>query len=524
MKTNEPKTDWLRLTFWYARADLFRPGGRFTTWINIGLVALVTMLTLWSLGLFFGYERLQRGRILSDPLQLAVWIGDPRIEEAAIATEQLDSLRMRLDERLAPDAEIRGLYPFREIRFEWFMLAAGFEDYSTELRGRTINDGDPLLRSRPAERGTTSDTADAEGVVVTPRMLDELGLPDGSPLPKSLVLRLPSGMPHRVPLLGVTAAELPLGQRFVFTETYWRELIATEPDVSTLSIFSGSIPNDWPTDWFDETAIPADVARMLETYDLLPPRMVEDDDGRRLAFQSFNPDGLRLSIWTVYLQQIHDAMTAADYSPSETFAQPRPQDSDTAGADPSTEIPETYDWAVVYVYDAAHLRPVVETVSAAGIAASDTAGTIERLEKLGRYSRQGMVLLGAIISLIVLVSSAGVGAIQMLRAQQKQSEIGMLKTIGMTAATVRLIYALQALIVWMIGTTIAIVIAIPTGVYLFGPKLLAESADEASRAFYLSGSLLAGVVSAAALVCLATTLWATSRVVRRPPIETVTVN
>jgi hypothetical protein len=372
-----------------------------------------------------------------------------------------------------------------------------------------------VLHGRGPALQQVFDNAKEEGVVVTRKLLKGLHVPAGQS-PKTLKVEGPSGRPQEVQVLAVVEQSLPPDDReFAMPEAFYVKLKTQDPNVRTAAIETGPVPQAWLA-----KGLPKDLQAILSNEGVqMPPvwRPVERD-GRELDVWMLNSrearTGLRVDIWRKYLEMIRDTMT------KDLLLPPGPDFVTVVPLDKKQEEapPKRHRHLAVYLSDLPDLKPAAEVIDTLGFPVN--RDVVNQVDSVQQSTAAIFVLLLVIVAVVGGLAVWNTTVIQQLRAQQKVTEIGMLKAIGMTNRQMQQLYLVEASLLWFFGALAGV-----------GLGLLAGRAVEAGIPPDAQGRVIefdcpwcyiVVGVGASLLLCLFSTLWATRKARRDPPIRSLT--
>lgn len=461
----------------FAIQDLADARGRASTFIIVLTVALVTVFTLLSLILPQAAERARLEHLKSEPLTLCLWAWDADgVAGQPITQQRLKELSNQLSHFVGESKQAH-CYPFYELKLDWRKNTRDGVYSCVSLRGRTLQEGDPLLESCPLRGGEHFTLTDQKGVLVTPSLLNALDYPADPPPGTVLSIRAAASAELlKVPLLGVLREELPFRHTFVMTEAFENSLRTSEADVPLRTIRTGPVPSRWPRPF----ALPVSVREALAAFKISRPSVLERT-GRPLTWSlttERDTPPVR-SLWRDELRRLNDLMQEAgyprgrDFEMLETLEQQLPPPSRPG-----------YDLVGVYVADLPALHPAAHAIRTVGLQANE--GVIRQLQAYNEATQAARIILLWIAGIVGFIATVNLLALQMLRLQKKVAEIGMLGTIGMSSSTLLAIHGVEILLLWITGTLAGIVLSLATAEGLanachFHPWKSLLSADFFSR-------------------------------------------
>lgn len=178
----------------------------------------------------------------------------------------------------------------------------------------------------------------------------------------------------------------------------------------------------------------------------------------------------------------------------------------------------SYEMAGLYVGDDPDLKPAAAAVRPLQFKANESV--IDVLESIGRTSRLALAILGGVAAVFLFNGWANMYVIQRLRSEQMRSEIGMLKAIGMDAASLRALLLIQGLILWVGGTVRGFALGLLVG-YACAWLFVAEAREEVTTAFACPWWLWTPVLATTAIAFLVSSILASRDARRASPIETL---
>ncbi len=471
-----------------------------TTLVIVSTIAFICAFTLASYGFLFGVEQVKLHRLDQDKLARCLWTGDNIVRQRITPAVRAE-LEARIRQKLSNAGDLEGVFPFREVKFDWRTK----DQLTIPLRGRTLAVDDPLLQGRRPVRpgGRIIQGPDDRGIVIAPSMLKALGWLSQS-APESLHLVATGNVVVSVPVLGVLEENLPLVHDFIIPERYAHELESQNPDPELQLVYSGPVPDDWPTEL---AMLPEVVRKMFQTYRLAPPIRVRGRDGLWVwSLESQGAPGDRekplptLSEWYQNLRRIHAAMTPK-YTANEAFI----TQLDTRGqVPPPPPLPVAHDMAGIYIRDLKQLAQAVtacESVQAGEenlkVANKDIVKQVEAL--LEDLEMAVKVLIGIGV-LLLIVAIWNIWVIQELRSEQKVAEIGMLKAIGMSGPQLLGLCLIEGGLLWAFGAAGGLLVGLGGG--WTGAWLLHSDPKERQLGFASSAGLIVAVVVGSGVISL----------------------
>jgi hypothetical protein len=535
----------LRFLHWFATRDLFEENARRTTFVNCGSIALVTALTLAAFGLALGVRALRLKKLAENPLALCLWIGEtttsPRINPEAL--RDLDTTL-----RKALGTGFVGCYPFFVQDQNWVPLQS---DAAVPIGLRTIAPGDPLLSSlmgpgHPPHHGGPFTQPNQDGVIVTETMLDKL-IPQPRPAeatrgprlsaetvspalhrardayPSELKLRL-VGADKPVPLVGVIDGVMPYGLEVLMTQDYEDRIRTEDSNGQVRVVYTGPAPESWPFLRLepDLDKLPKNLLTSLtsDTFGIHSVRTEYpvEDQPPVWRLETSLEGGLLRSSWKVALEAIRDAMTAEGKAPPPEFVSLMRPDPHETVRPPERKA---FDMAGVYVADLGHLEPAGEVLAARKFYVP--WDVIEQLK--GIDSASSRALLATLVTAFVFLANgcANMRVIQKLRAEQKQTEMGMLKAMGMDDGLMRETCLYEAAVVWAAGSVVGLALGLVVGLGL-SAAFLAERLNDVLVGFPCPWWLWLGVPAVTGLTFFWSSISGTRAARCASPIETLKAN
>ena len=552
-----------RFLVWFAARDLVAdPRAFWATAVNVGTIGLLLAVTALAYGLAIGYEELRVRARERDPLARTLWV-ESELGNSNIAPDRVAGLRAGLPEQLANPDPARGVHPFRHVRWRFVTLDAAGRPQGADGRppspadpprgktdggvGRTLAPADPLLDSlRDYYRaGGPFGDPGRPGVIVTAEFLRKLApdraLPD--PLPGELWTYGPGLLRARpVPVVGVVDYTLPLGQEFLVTERFAADLRADEKSAERVQ--SGPLPARWVVllhPRFRAAAFAAGLggpgladldrqrARARERVGPALATLKYADEGLKADFA----DGAEVARWqlasTAGPRTRYEWKVLLDHA--RAVLGPADRDHLVAGELRSGQWVDTLDpeppghpYLGVVVRDIRDLGDAADAVEAGGFKvinkdlASQIRATIRTADLV-------LAVLTAIIGLVGVIATWNLAVLQQTRANEKVSEIGMLKAMGMTRRLLRQVYLTEAAGLWLGGVLVAaaaVAAGRPVALWLLARwgRQTGEGED-LGGAFRLPERHVGVMLGASLAVVVVTTLLATGRARRRAPMESL---
>lgn len=487
----------LKVVLWLSWRSLFRRGVRFTTWVCVFAVGLMSFLPLEVYGILFGLKAVQQRLITEDPRAICLWVGRPGWNETLTTPEGADLLA----ECLRRDPQMRdwieGSQTFHWVQLHWKLLDRG-EEGTMDFNGRTFYPGDKSVPQ--AERAR-------EGVYVSQRMLDALGWRE-TDLPKELKLEAPNFDEVSVPVLGLDN-DLPWQLDFAIYGPWYEKFVQDHQDIRCRIVITGPVPGNWP----NPRELPALVKQAISKYELGLPRAMGD----RWRIES-RGSSLSMRTWTLYLKQIENLMAQEGFPNDEGDRFWRDLEPGELPQGVQMLPPKTL--GVVFGRSVEYLRRIKERLERCGLFVRDTNDTIRRLEHVHRSNAIRMQFVTGLLILIVAGLMLAVIALQTLRMQGKRREIGFLKATGMPTHSVRLLFLVESLIIWVLGYGVALGLALPIGKVL-SPRLVPEGERFPELAFSLNIPMALLVGGAVILCSVALVLGPAHKAISAPPLSTL---
>lgn len=504
----------------FAIQDLWAPGARRTTIAVFLTILLISAFTLAAYGLAIGSARVDCYRIEKDPLALCLLVGDRINTKGKVTATVRDMLDATVSDSIPDKAAYRGCFPFRVNEF--FVNRVDGRGM-TALLARTIlieeERRDPLMQSRPLRPGGRDFDGPADkGIIVSPRMLAELGLPQSLEQLDFVEIQV-SGQLLEIAVLGIMQDDLPGALDFVIPEAYEQMLTTTDPKPLQW-VFTNAMPQDWP----QPSNFPAPIKGMFNTWKMDLPLMESQEDGRRiLMLQSRRPDDEwpTFAAWGRYARRLMTEMEKLGYSTNKEFTKldHRGQLEELQ----AKQLSKNCDMAGLYFTDTDQLTPAANACDRV----AEVHGTVNRdvIDQLESIAGQREVALGIVTifeAVVMVMAGWNLIVIQVLRAAQKTTEAGMLKAIGMTRGLLFSLVLIEAALVWAIASGLGIL----TG-WIAGNKMsLRWYADpqEGIIGYDCSLTLLLAVLLGSCAFCLLSSLFATWAWHRNSPAKLLSSN
>lgn len=488
--------------------DLIGPAGRRSTLTSIVSVAGTAALAILVLGIFWGY-----GAVLRYRASVGMVFGDPRYAEYRLTHAMVEEKDREIREQLRAPESFLGCYGFVETEAECHRLAVGRNGEYQRLVGRTAcGPADPLLKLLRLQAGKTLTMPDELGVVVSPKLLDELGWSgDLRSLPALRFRRLGNAQATsdsiNVPVVGVTTREFSARWQFVLLESSYFAIQEQHRDVEARAVQVRPVPPGW-----DLTNLPNEVVDTLRNLGIEGGEIVAAKGERSCEFR--RQTALLRSNWGIYIRDLRRAMTGFTQFGDEPFF----TEITAMSGDDRKAVPlQDYDYVSFYTTDPNSVERLVEL---AHPLPSDPELT-SRLSQLGTVAKLGRVVLLTVLCAVVAIGLVNLSAIEEMRAEAKSEEIGLLKAMGMRDKDLLAVFQRESMVVSMIGILLSIVVAIPLG--LAAGWWLADSPEERTRAFsWLWPPAITAIVTFS--TSLAATTVGTRNARKRAPIESFRAN
>ncbi len=337
------------------------------------------------------------------------------------------------------------------------------------------------------------------------KLLEELGWQANDTEPRELFIEAPTRELVSVPLKGVYD-ELPWGHQFVVDKNCYAAFLQKHAGVRCTIFLTGPIPADWPA----PAQLPEYVRAAFDTYRLFAPQKA----GNAWKIETWRDKGYHIRDWTTFLQKIDSLMSNAGFSPAseEFWKNARPFNSQVD----SHTLPAE-NMAVIYVKDVKYLRLVKQKLEWNGFYLRDTNDTINRLEQLNRSNLIRTAFVTAFLILMYTGFMLVLTVVQTLRTEAKMAQIGLLKAIGMSEPFLRWMFVTESLIIWVLGTIVAVVTSLFLGKHVVAPSLIPEASRYANLAFQFTPAMVSTIVCVVGACWLAMTLLTTRKVVGMSP-------
>ncbi|MBC7351297.1 MAG: ABC transporter permease, partial [Thermogutta sp.] len=152
-----------------------------------------------------------------------------------------------------------------------------------------------------------------------------------------------------------------------------------------------------------------------------------------------------------------------------------------------------------------------------GFYVRDTNDTINRLEQL---NRSNLIQAGFVTAFLVLIFTGlmlVLTAVQTLRTDAKMAQIGLLKAIGMSESFLRWMFIAESLIIWFLGTIVAVITSFLLGKYVVAPALIPEASRYASLAFQFRPAMVSTIACSVAACWIVMTVLTTRKAIGTSP-------
>ena len=531
-------TDRLRFLAGFSRKDLFAAGVRLPTWTNIAGITAVLCACIVGLALVDGAAQVQRAALERDRENLCLRGGQAFL--AAVDDKFLERLATALrDQEGLRGNHIYALTRYSQTKWKWI---AKNGKTRVELKGRTVRQGDPLFQNRPvrrwmdARRELPADPLDChhKGVVVTESMLTELGYVMASSAgaeaeveePHTLQLEMPGGLPPLdVPVLGIAARPLPDDFQFAWSAAFYSWLIEynRQKNVVQESPFqSGPVPDSWISA-MDENRLPDGVSTFLTQS--IPgfgastgPEVVAGDDGRRRW--SFELSGKTYEFWAELLSKVREVMVEEQFEDAPVLV-PAPRGFAIDPCDASIKPKELDNFVAVYVdvKNLESLEAIAKVMSGKGFDLRANKDVARALKEIARQSNALLGVLGAVVLLVAVLAVLNTFSQEILRADARKAEIGMLRAIGMSRELLCHAAVFEALLQWLLALGFATVLVLASLPFL--PILLYDNRSDHPYALRFVPWKIVSACSFSALLAVATTLLASRGARNADPAEMV---
>ncbi|MCY2989657.1 MAG: ABC transporter permease [Planctomycetota bacterium] len=548
----------LRLSFFvrFAWQDLRERHALPTTLVNACTIMVVVAFGCIAYGLTFGVQANRLAQLEADPDVRRIEVGDDS-REGSVSEQQLDILKLKLSENIPPPHQPAQCFPFRRVWLSWHGYSSLSGTDGDELRGRTIQVGDPLLDSLGLRLGGSRiEDNEEKGLILSPRMLLRLGVPSESTFEELCKKKLDyrtRTKPFKVTPLGVTEKEIFSGYYFIISEGGEHWLRNADPNPPLEWINTGRLPQNWPDfsleldrQAADSTAAkpaedataqershyPAEIRRLFgkngawhiavpETCESLP-----DEDGKTYSYWRLTskikdiapqdpwPD---LEVWRSQLDRIGQLM----HAPEAGFDYAGPKQDPFVVDVNSPNIGKAryprrtdYEKVTIYVGEVEDLEPAALACEQAGF--KPDRENIDKLVRIGGDTTKAFQAMSVVLAVVAFIGVWNMWVSQALRAHQKIAEIGMLKAMGMKRGELSCLYVVEAAMLWIGGCGAGFLVGVPGGIalshrvaiWMYGERIAADTS-----CFHLPGSVVWCLIGGSALVCLAS-MWLATRKAR----------
>jgi hypothetical protein len=499
-----------RFALWFAYTDLWgRWQARYITLANLLTVVALTAFTLLVYGLVLGTDRRRMEQIRQDPLAACLVVRLPTRSQF-IQPEQIRELEQKVRAALVSPEHLEAIAPFHVLEQDWFYPN---EETSPNFRGRTLADNDPLFKSFSRSKfwAKGPPAPGQQGVVLTLGMLGQLGLRTDT-LPDSLVVRTGVGK-RAVPIVGVLNHDIPGRREYLLPEGLWNDLQRQSDVPNADEVRSGILPQRWS----QLRELPADVLNYLSSKNI-------EWDGRRPFEQGhvwlfhFSPGEQpdqktppRLDQWQIHLENVARRLVEKN-GPGGAFVQVQPLHKVER---PGEEAASGYDRVTLYFRDLDDLPRGAEAARKLGLVVDEDLQ--DQIDRIRSTTSRLMLMVTPIILAVAVLGIWNLCVIQYLQAHQKVPEVGMLKATGLSDGLLKLIYLIEAFLLWGAGLTGGLVLGRLAGM---GAELgMAWDNPETVLAFELSWPWWLTIAVGSGLLCLGSTLVTTARARRDPPVK-----
>ena len=490
---------------WYAAKDLFEAQSKRTTWSVIATLAALQSLIILLLGLTLGFEEAQKRRIQSDPLALTLFAGS-RMRPDTITPEKLERLRSEAP-KIDPDSIVS---PIERVSLQ-FRVAGETKEEDFErlaLKGRSLAKQSTILRSLGL-----AEVSRRDGIFVTPQLLENLGF--DSPPAQLRLLPAPLSPAVNVNVIATTKQNLADGYQFLVDEDYYSDLLkikSSDQEKLLTEIKLGPIPEAC-FEWRRLSDEQLDEFQKILATNAIHAAPKQIDDGQlRWEFKSRSQDGLSNKQWNTAVDQIKASMTKSGFD----FSAAKWNAKDGGSAEPET-MALVYDSVEVVASNMNVLVQLAKLLDSTEL--SYDRDIVDQLTRLSRLTWIMTALLSTISLLVVSISIANIYTILSQRADQKEAEIGILKSMGMSSSSQILLYFVEGLIFWAISTLIAQLASLSLG-WIF--QTLANSVTgEVIFVFLMPWWLDVGISLATCIISSMGSVLASSSARNRSPAESL---
>jgi len=456
-----------RFLKWYARQDLFSPTAFKVTRVIIFTLAFLAFLLTSALALSVLLPKIHEMRLKNSPLARSLWIGQPGIRERQLTDEKTSQIVAALASEKYVGAEPT-LSGFHQISLNFRDSTSA--NCNREFWGRTIREEDAVFDALKKHAGV-ADTG-ALGIIATQDLMAKLGF-ENRPV-ESLTIRFGSASNPEinVPVWFCLDLKLPYNHTFIISESSYAALYTKGHHVESNAVNSGEASEKFPKP--KQIRGNEELRVFLESTDV---DFLTDADGKPFVrLKKEKP--MAVPSWKTLIAQLSVKLEAAGFKQPDSFADPK----NITPIDPVDAMPQPFygfDLAEVRVASVDDLKSAAAGCLEAGYPADETL--VQQLEDINKAGNLFFGAILAISSLIAINSVVVIGVIQKLRCEQKVSEFGMLKAMGLTSREFTRVFKNQSTILWQRSMAWGLMVSAILSVILAGWVL---RPDEYSTVIY----------------------------------------
>jgi hypothetical protein len=446
-------TDKLR----FCLLDVLGGTSRRTTFAMLLTVLGVCLLAVVAFGLFKGAEDVQIRRIEQQPLALRLRAG--RRHSHFKSSFLLEKVKPEL-ERIFGDQLIK-FSPFRvrelRVRLQPETTASSLVSRTVHLDdGQRIEDSE-LIRHIPLKRVENRQDTESEGVILCPQFLRKLAIRKNS-IPEKIYLDLEGQAAGTktiaVDVLGVLRQDLPENVDVLYSEELENALFYPPTRKPASQMRLSGFPVDWDQEARDK------VKDYMENRDYqsqpphwMRPKILDDSTYWELWVNSQQPQDFE-TFWALEKDNLEHFVNES----FSTDAVVQLSIQNLPAVEVSGPVPTTYTYLGLYFAEPLALplaADYLETLSQFQNRAVDR-GQADQVASVRKLSAAHLKVLDVFRVIVALFAFLNLWIIQVLRAQQKSVEAGMLKALGMNHVDMCGIVCFESLLVWAFGALVGI--------------------------------------------------------------------
>jgi cell division protein FtsX len=457
-------------------------------------MTLTTICGLATLvvGLLLGYTSILRYRAASGMI-----FGDSNNRDLGIDRDAVESLTARIKDGLGPvqSQYLLGSFGFIDVPARVLLPQS---DQSLPARGRTAHQSDPgLERTIKLSKGRFPLPQEV-GMIVSPAFIEQFG---DEPIVEFAQLGHQASGRIPVPILGVTTREFSKYWTFLMLEPSYNEIQAKYQKVDSTWAKAAPIPEGWK-----KLNHPRGIINVQRKWGISE----QTRDGEFLTFKSDKPRDY--FEWQEFFAELRSKISGTGpISNDASFTNVQQMES------PDSQKTSSEEWSLNrYDYVSIYTRAPQDIEQIVRFAKPMPADPVfmATLEQIGDVSQLASLVQTVVFVCITVLGAVVFFAIQALRAETKRSDLGLLKSLGLSSRQLGLLFLIEGGVLWL-GSQVASLVVLPVGYYL--SLLMVQSNDELALSFpWLYPLLLSAALSLG--VCLGACWLGTSQVRKLSPV------